>query len=303
MTDIQTMLEYYTQQSKLTTPGQFAHLFDALPNDISGLCKVVQGLIIHYRAGEAVGYTIQQDRLLEVDMRYVEKILARLIELDDRPLTESRPVEKRFVGCCRDFAVLFCAMARHKGIPCRVRVGFAAYINIGSPGFNVDHEIAEYWDTNAGRWRLIDPEQTLRLIEWNKIDFDVTDIPRHQFIVGGQAWQASRKGEADPMMFGVAPDDDFLKGWWLIRNRLMVDFIALNRTELLLWDSWAMADYPEPSAEDLELVHEVARLTEASDESFDLLRGLYEANSQLRPPHTVMVYSPVVPPYEATIEF
>src|SRR5256886_10114387 len=36
--------------------------------------------------------------------------------LDPRPLAEARPPERRLVGCCRDFTVLLCAMARHHGI-------------------------------------------------------------------------------------------------------------------------------------------------------------------------------------------
>lgn len=170
----QAILDYYTQQSRFTTPGDYARLFETLPDDIAGLCKVVQGIVFHYMAD---GYDIPPERLPEVDTRYVEKILAHLIELDHRPLIEPRPIEKRIIGCCRDFAVLFCAMARFKGIPCRVRVGFAAYINIGASGFYVDHEIAEYWDSEAMRWRLVDPEQTAALIEFNQITFDVTDIP------------------------------------------------------------------------------------------------------------------------------
>ena len=296
----QTILDYYTQQSRFTTPGDYADLFETLPDDIAGLCKVVQGLVFHYMAD---GYDIPPERLPEVDTRYVEKILARLIELDHRPLIEPRPIEKRIIGCCRDFAVLFCAMARYKGIPCRVRVGFAAYINIGASGFNVDHEIAEYWDSEAMRWRLIDPEQTAALIEFNQITFDVTDIPRDQFIVGGQAWQACQQGKADPLSYGVNPSDEFLRGWWFIRNRMMIDFVALNRAEILLWDSWTIADYPEPATEDMMTMDEVSRLAQGDNELFHSFTGLYESNPRLQVPQTVTVYSPIAPPREEQIEF
>ncbi len=143
---------YYTQQSRITDPGAYSDLFADLPRDIPGLCRVVQGLIIHYRGGEMFNYTIPADRLPEIDTCYVEKMLARISEMDARPLTEPRAPGKRLVGCCRDFATLFCAMARYHDIPTRTRVGFGNYF---IPGFNYDHEIVECWDADQQRWRLI----------------------------------------------------------------------------------------------------------------------------------------------------
>jgi len=80
------LLTYYAQQSPITDPAEYVGLFADLPRDIAGLCRV-------------------------------SKMLACLVELDDRLLTEARPPEKRLIGCCHDFASLFCAMARHQGIP------------------------------------------------------------------------------------------------------------------------------------------------------------------------------------------
>src|SRR5574337_485044 len=115
-------LIYYTEQSSITDPGEYGWMFADLPRDVAGLCRVVQGLVFHYREGEMFGYNIPQERLAEVDTRAVPLMLVRIHELDGRPLTETRPVEKRLVGCCRDFATLFCAMARQQGIPTRTRV-------------------------------------------------------------------------------------------------------------------------------------------------------------------------------------
>ena len=110
---------YYKQQSPITDPGDYAEMYEDLPNEIAGLCKVVQGLIIHYRGAEMFHYAIPDERLPEIDTRYVPTILARIRELDDRSLTQERPQKKRLVGCCRDFATLFCSMARYRGIPTR----------------------------------------------------------------------------------------------------------------------------------------------------------------------------------------
>lgn len=93
---------YYTSHGPITDPGEFAGLFDDLPCTIEGLRQVVSGLLVNYMGMELQG--ISQERLSEIDTRYVEKMLARIIELDDRPLTEPRPPERRLLGCCRDAA-------------------------------------------------------------------------------------------------------------------------------------------------------------------------------------------------------
>jgi transglutaminase-like putative cysteine protease len=63
-------------------------------------------------------------------------MLERVFELDGRDLADVRPPVKRLIGCCRDFTVLYSAMARQHGIAARARVGFATYFVSGS---NVDH--------------------------------------------------------------------------------------------------------------------------------------------------------------------
>ena len=294
--------EYYVQQSPITDPKKYAYLFDDLPQDISGICRALQGLIFPIDAEELYGYTIPEDRRREVDTRYVEKILSRIIELDDRPLSEPRPPEKRFVGCCRDFVVLFCAVERHRGIPARGRIGFAPYIRDFGPNFIVCHIVAEYWDSNEKRWRLVDPEQDELIITLNNIQFDPTDIPRGQFIVAGLAWQMCRAHKADPDSFGELPDS-FLKGSWFIRKNLVLDLAFLNRMELLLWDSWGdlTAPEPEPSKEQLTLLDEVATLTQAGSEAFERMRAIYEGEAVLKVPSVITCYSFVTEPTQVEL--
>ncbi len=145
---------FYSQQSNMTNPGTFVEIYADLPHDVASLCRVVQGLVIHFQGADMFNHTIPEERMKEIDTRNVAKILARIHELDSRTLTAERPPEKRFVGCCRDFATLFCSLARYCGIPTRTRIGFSAYFN---PSFHHDHEIVECWDVEQQRWRLVDP--------------------------------------------------------------------------------------------------------------------------------------------------
>ncbi|MCI4352570.1 MAG: transglutaminase domain-containing protein [Thermoplasmata archaeon] len=287
---------YYTRQSLFTDPGKHQRLFADLPNGISGLCQIVQGLVVHYRSQEVVKARLPRERLREVDTRLVSRMLARLAAMDERPLSEPRPVERRIVGCCRDFAVLFCAMARHQGIPCRVRVGFATYFRDEPAGFHVDHTIAEVWDRGAGRWHLVDPEQSERLVEYNRLPFVPIDVPRDRFLVGGRAWQLCRESQADPRSFGVESRGS-LRGLWFVRSRLILDFCSLNRQELLLWDAWRPMDPtadPIPAA--LARYDRIADLTQRGNEALGRIHRIFESTPSLRPPRTVWSFSPVAKP-------
>jgi len=260
--------------------------------------------VIHYRGAGMFGHTIPQERLCEIDTRHVAKMLARIVELDDRPLAVARPPEQRLVGCCRDFSTLFCAMARAKGIPTRTRIGFAPYFTeLGAPIFNFDHVVAECWDAGEGRWRLVDPELTELHLQEFKLAFDPRDVPRDQLLVAGLAWQRCRSGEADPARFGVGPDEDatFLRGWNFMQQKLIQDLATQNKRELLLWDVWGlMLAERELSDDERTLLDEVAAATQGGNAMFARVRQLYETAPGLAVSAPVMSFSPAAEPREVT---
>jgi hypothetical protein len=295
-TDAVDPLTFYATQGRITDPGDAVALLTGLPTDLRALTRVVQGLIYHYFADEPLfGWRPPGERLAEIDTRHVSAMLTRLRTLDVRPLTEPRPPERRLLGCCRDFTVLLCAMARHVGIPVRARVGFARYF---SPGFHVDHEIVEWWDAAERRWRLVDPELGERQRAHFRIDFDPFDVPRDQFLVGGRAWQLCRTGEADPQTFGLAPDLPQPRGLTFVRGHVVQDLAALNKVETLLWDIWGLME-AKPEAE-VDLVDEVAAHTQDPD-AFADVRRLY-ATPGLTVPGRVRCLSPAVGPREVAME-
>ncbi len=278
---------FYLEHGVISHPGAGVKYFEHLPGDIPGLCKLVQGVYMHYSTTKDLPKT----RNAEVDTRYMPAMLERIHTLDSRPLHVARDREQRFIGCCRDAALLLVTMARHIGIPARSRVGFATYINVKVPGFKTDHVVAEIWDAAQQRWRLVDPEQSEWLIEHNQIDFDVTDIPRDRFVVGGQAWEVCRCGDDDPQNYGVHPNDEYIRDWWFIRNRLIHDLATQNRMELLLWDNWGLMDYDyEPTNEDLTLLDEVAQVTQRGHLAEK--QALYQ-RPEFVVPLTVKSFSPV----------
>lgn len=292
-------LAYYATQSRITEPGEYMDRFADLPSTIDGLCKVVQGVYIHYNEGELYDYKIPEERLPEINIRCVEKMLARIIELDTRPLTESRPPEKRLIGYCRDAAILFCAMARHQGIPARHRVGFATYFAGTSLDFPGTHEVAEYWDIDEGCWRLVDPHLDAPMIQKNNVQFDLCDVPRDQFLVGGKAWQMCRTGDADPNGFGIGD----LRGVWFIRNNMMQDLAALNKTELLNWDNWGLMlkDMETYTEDEWRLLDRVAILTQSGNKAFAEMRATYEEEIGLKVPRVIKSYGLVGEPCQVTL--
>ena len=273
---MKTQLTYFAQQGKLTDPGQYAHLFENLPTDIAELVRIVQGNTIHVFWAERYGLKLSPEREAEVQLRTMEKRLARTLELDPRPLNEARPLEKKLVGNCRDHTLLLVSMLRRQGVPARARCGFGAYF---LPNHYEDHWVAEYWNQAQDRWILVDAQLDAFQCEAMKISFNPLDVPRDQFIVGGAAWQMCRSGQADPDQFGIFN----MHGLGFVRGDFIRDVAALNKVELLPWDCWGLILTPElDNANDLSLLDRLAELTRGDVPDFDQVRSLYESDPRLR---------------------
>ncbi len=285
MADYDGMLEYYSQVAPVTDPGRFRrHLLD-LPDDIPALCCVVQGLLIHDMWVPRYGIELDQNRMNELRLYYVEKILARAFELDERPLDQQRPPAKRVIGCCRDFSVLLCSILRVKGIPARARCGFGAYFG---PGF-CDHWVCEYWNDVQSRWVSVDAQMDSLQQDALKVDFDVCDMPDGKLLVGGRAWQMCREEGYDPHLFGIGDEH---RGLWFVRGNMLRDLAALNKEETVPylvgrpWDPWAIVakDDATVSEEELELLDTIAAVTQRGNEAFDDIRSTYEMHPALQLP-------------------
>ena len=143
--------------------------------------------------------------------------------------------------------------------------------------------MCEYGEADQARWVLVDAQLDERQCQQLGIDFDRLDVPRDQFIVGGQAWQLCRAGQADPEAFGVGER----RGLWFVRGDFIRDVAALNKMELLPWDTWGIleqSDYELKTA-DWVLLDRSATLTAGDVAEI-------EADPRWRVPHTVPRHSP-----------
>lgn len=269
--------EYYAQQSIITDPRKHVDLFANLPTDISSLVRIVQGLIIQYVVGEFYDVHFSTRQRREVYFRSVAQILNRIREMDPAPLTVSRDPKQRFVGHCRDTAVLLVSMLRHQGVPARVRSGYARYI----PGpITQERWFAEYWEMDQNRWIVVDPSQDDILQERVKAEFkgyNPLDLSYFEHVyLGGHVWQLCRREQAKPTEFGI---NKRFKGWFYIRANLLHDLDALNKIEPAPWDFWGdliRQDERDITSKDRALFDRLAKLTIDVDHNFNELRALYK---------------------------
>ncbi|MGN9844782.1 transglutaminase-like domain-containing protein [Nonomuraea sp. H19] len=286
---------FYVAQSAFSDPNDLAPLYTDLPDDPSQLARTARNLMVNRGEGAEFRFAFPQNRLHnDAETRYIDDILRIIIQRSDAPLTRRREVGDRFVGVCRDFALLLCSFLRHAGIPARLRSGFAAY---GGPdGFYADHMVTEYWDDQRG-WLLADPT----VIDMSSVDFDPMDVPRDRFLVAGKAWQAIRAGEADPKTFGLhLPEEGPMFGEWYVAHDIRIDLAALNKVETLLWDVWGAGGDRDMTDAVCEL-YDQASLVAGDDVPFDAARKMFAENEGLRTPKTVLSLAPFNGPSEVAL--
>jgi hypothetical protein len=256
-------------------------LLEGLPRDVPALAAVGQGLLIHEHMARGYGVTLSEEDRSSVHTRPAGELLAQIVVRDSRPLDVGRPPEARLPGNCRHFTVLMTAMLRAHGTPARARCGFGGYF--GSGTFE-DHWVCEYWDAGEQRWRLVDAQIDAVQLGWFEIDFDLTDVPRDQFLIGGDAWERYRSGAADPGKFGLSLIGE-TGDWWIAAN-LMRDAAALLNMELLPWDCWGAMPGPEDpiDPELAALFDRLAALTQAPDATLADLRQLCDDDRLRVPP-------------------
>lgn len=279
-------LAYFKTPGLMTGAGNYEELLAATPKDVAALCRLVQGVMIHVFWADQYGVVLPEARKEEVQLRSARARLARILELDSRALVEARPPERRVVGNCRDYSVMLATILRHHGVPARARCGFGRYFMSNR---YEDHWVCEYWHSTLARWILVDAQLDELQCRKLALSFDPLDVPRDQFVVGGQAWLMCRAGEADPETFGIFD----MHGLWFVRGNLVRDVAALNKMELLPWDSWGIMEGQDEalSADDWSLLDEAAELTRGDVPEWERVRALYEGNGRLRVPPTITSYT------------
>jgi hypothetical protein len=247
-------------------PGPFTDLAGidcAAMADLHGgpvdICAPVRSLVV--QPGDAEGLGLAAGRFATNQVRRADVLVRAVLALNPAPLKQPRPSDQRVVGTCRHFAVIACALLRRRGVPSRVRCGFATYFQ---PGQGLDHWVTEYWEPAEMRWVRLDAE----VLGGDVLDH-ATDLRPEDFLSGGEAWTAYRRGRIDASRFGVYGTGNW--GPAEIRGNAVKDLAALNKVEMLPWEEWgrmtaAYAGETGPDYDDLlDSLAEVCAADEPAD--------------------------------------
>lgn len=229
-------LDHYLLFSTYTNPGLYKDKLIDLPSNIKDIGLLVRKSLIH-RTTLRDGNTGSNVDLKYGDMTKVPwwrqpeddilvtaaAMLAELYRRDAKGLHLDRSEENKLILTCRFTAVLMASILKSKGIPARVRSGFASYFP-GNLGNGWDHWINQYWDIESNRWVTIDVDGCL-----HDLFFDPFDIPDKVFDYSAKAWLDVRQEKVSEDHFQNAGGTGGLRA---IAWELFYDFHCLMNNEI-----------------------------------------------------------------------
>lgn len=173
---------------------------------------------------------------------------------------------------------MLASILKAKGIPTRVRSGFAEYLR--HDGTYYDHWIIEYYNKKENRWMLVDADN-----QWGdtNIEFDLNDIPRDKFMFGAEAYLKLRNRDiieknilyaSDPVTIGLPA---------AIRV-LFFDFHSLMNDEIIFdfVPKYVLEKNFNLNEDELKELDELANLMLEPDSNFNKLYDIWNNNSKFR---------------------
>jgi formylglycine-generating enzyme required for sulfatase activity len=267
-----SVLDFYRQYSAFTDPGEYAYLYKNLPDSLPALCRLIKSQTIHPYA-ELPEYRdiLPKDRWNEM-LKYptVISILKGLLSYDSRGIVKDRKPIDRLVIACRENAILLASILKYRGIPARVRAGYADYL---IPGFHTNHAICEVWNKNEKRWMLVDPSTGM-------IDFS-----RDKFDFGNDAWLKMQKKEIDPNLYGMPGQ---YTGPLSITTITCTDLSYILGTEYTIYQYAPILDYAfknnnQIPAEQVELLNKICELMKSPDaDNLSKLQDIYNNTPEIQ---------------------
>jgi hypothetical protein len=260
-------IDFYLQYSKSTDPGKYKYLYKDLPDSISEICEIINHTIIHpVKVDQFTG--LKNTKREDDKFQDIEDILAELVKRNSGGLTMNRKPEERIILACGHFARMLASIMKYKGIPARVRVGFASYLSPAGENKHVDHWICEIWNQKENRWMLVDP------------DIQMIDFERNKFELANDTWINARCNKINPEKYGYYE-------WWglgYIKGNLCHDFFACLNEELIYWEGPEIffKDIDKLDKNELELLDSIAELLISSEKNIDKLLKLKNERKELQ---------------------
>lgn len=283
--------ERYLETSVYTYVGQYKEFVLSLPDDIPSIGMLVCDQITHPSMyfteplpyledtyfGKFASYP--KDRFKNEDELYITAVamIAGILRLNETGFTKNRDVTKRITVSCRQASVLFSAILKAKGIPCRSRAGFMDFGDVGDS--YMEHWVNEYWDFHENRWVLADVDGYYEYEQ--RFGYSQFDLPRRKFVTASEAWLGLRKNTLDKKLDLFSPNP--LDG---VCEYLFMDFHALMNNEIFysyqpLYLRGGLQTLGEEELRELDYLAELLAEPDKNMEEIEYLRDTNEKFSVL----------------------
>lgn len=282
------MYQRYLKTSIYTDVGFYKDFVLSLPDDIPSIGMLVCDQITHPSMYFTEPSTYLEDtyfgkfasypkhRFKNEDELYITAVsmIAGILRLDGAGFTKNRDVSKRITVSCRQASVLFSAILKAKGIPCRSRAGFMDFGDAGDS--YLEHWVNEYWDFEGKRWILADADGYYEYEQ--RFGYSQFDLPRRKFVTASEAWLGMRKNTLDRKIDVFSSDP--LQG---VCEYLFMDFHALMNNEIFYsyQPLYLRGGVHTLSESELCELDDLAELLSDPDKNMEQLEHLYETNEKL----------------------
>ncbi len=230
------ILNHYLKFGTFTNPGCYKEFLQKLPDDVRELGNLISHQIIHrvtlkegntkansdLRYGDMEKYPWHKLRCDDDVLPTASAMIAELLRFDDSGFTSTRKVQDKIVVTCRFVATLMASILKSKGVPCRVRSGFAPYFSEHS----VDHWINQYWNKDQQKWITFDADGFFD----SDIGFDQYNMPEKKFDWAANTWFGIREGKLDGNNF---VNGGGFEGLMPVLWAVFYDFHSLMNNEIL----------------------------------------------------------------------
>ena len=264
-------LELYRRVGPLTDPGEHASLYSGLPKSMLDVCTLIKQQFIHpFDAKQFLDQLPKDISIQDQDFPSVEEMLEGLLRRDPRGLISNRKPMDRLIVACVHHSLLFASIFKHRGVPVRLRFGFAKYIG-GNNKYRVSHAICEVWDAKNMKWFLVDPDRQIMDLQWSR------------FESAGQAWRLLRSGRLQKDLYISSHGSADRAALHLLCH----DLSALLGKEMVYWEDPPIVDELESGVSDLDegklkVLDRIAELIERPDNNIDELTQLYTKHKYLQ---------------------
>lgn len=282
------VLDHYLAYGMFTYPGLYEDYLKTLPDDVRKLGLLLRKNFIHRTTLDAGNIGTNADlkygdmtkmpwwRQAEDDnLTTTTAMMAEFMRRDSKGLTLDRAVENKLVLTCRYVAILMASILKTKGVPARVRSGFASYFEGTKDAW--DHWIIQSWNKSENRWISMDIDGS-----WHRTGFDMYDIPDGMFDFSADAWLNVRGKKVDENHFRNAGGFD---GLIAIAWELFYDFHCLMNNEIIYLhhpEMVILGNFKKLSEDKLKEIDELATLLKKPDDNFEKLTHLWGTQKEYR---------------------